>query len=298
MRGSLHLLTPVLGAAFLSLIASGRSWARPSWQRYFGVTPDDIEAMREAAREVLGERELSREELVEGLVSRLGFEHLDEAFRSGWGTLFKPLAWQGDLCFGAPRGNRVTFVRPEVASPGWRGVPDPDDAAPLAIGAYLRAYGPATIDNFGAWLAGGWFGQRRLRTWFGEMGDQLAEVDVEGRTAWVVREDLEGLLATRPKRTVRLLPGFDAWVLGPGTADPATLPAHRRTAVSRQAGWISPIVVVDGVVSGTWQFDDDDVRVAWFEEAGRLPRSALVAEVERLAGIVGRELRLATETVP
>ena len=39
MRGSLHLLTPEDGGAFLSLMASGRSWERPSWQRYFGVTP-------------------------------------------------------------------------------------------------------------------------------------------------------------------------------------------------------------------------------------------------------------------
>src|ERR671929_2164631 len=38
MRGALHLLTPEDGGAFLSLIASGRSWERPSWQSYFGVT--------------------------------------------------------------------------------------------------------------------------------------------------------------------------------------------------------------------------------------------------------------------
>src|SRR5207253_3487422 len=38
MRGTLHLLTPEEAGAFLSLIASGRSWERPSWQQYFGVT--------------------------------------------------------------------------------------------------------------------------------------------------------------------------------------------------------------------------------------------------------------------
>jgi hypothetical protein len=39
MRGTLHLLTPDEGGTFLSLIAAGRSWERPSWQRYFRVTP-------------------------------------------------------------------------------------------------------------------------------------------------------------------------------------------------------------------------------------------------------------------
>ena len=39
MRGTLHLLTPEEAGFFLALMASGRSWERPSWQRYFGVTP-------------------------------------------------------------------------------------------------------------------------------------------------------------------------------------------------------------------------------------------------------------------
>ena len=37
----------------------------------------------------------------------------------------------------------------------------------------------------------------------------------------------------------------------------------------------------------------DEVRVAWFREAGRRPRQALKAEVERLSSIIGRDLRLA-----
>jgi hypothetical protein len=45
MRGTLHLLPPQEAGAFLSLIASGRSWERPSWQRYFGVTPKKMDAL-------------------------------------------------------------------------------------------------------------------------------------------------------------------------------------------------------------------------------------------------------------
>ena len=46
MRGTLHLLTPEDGPAFLALMASGRTWTRPSWVRYFGATPDDIDRLR------------------------------------------------------------------------------------------------------------------------------------------------------------------------------------------------------------------------------------------------------------
>src|SRR5262245_51079208 len=159
MRGTLHLLTPEEAGAFLSLISSGRSWERASWQRYFGVTPKQVEALRVAAGAVLADGPLSREELVAALTARRGLKHVGEALRSGWGTLLKPLAWQGALCFGPSRGNRVTFTLPETASSRWRPLPEPDEAAPVAMTAYLRAYGPTTSDAFGNWLAGGYFGK-------------------------------------------------------------------------------------------------------------------------------------------
>jgi len=137
MRGTLHLLTPEDGGAFLSLIAGGRSWERPSWQRYFGVTTKSMDLLREVAREALDGTVLSREELVAAVTSRKGLGHIAQELRSGWGTLLKPLAWQGDLCFGPSRGGRATFMRPEAASSRWAGVPDPEEAAPAAIVAYV-----------------------------------------------------------------------------------------------------------------------------------------------------------------
>jgi hypothetical protein len=290
MRGTLHLLKPGEAGAFLSLMASGRSWERQSWQRYFGMTPKQIEGLRGAARAALADGPLTREDLVAAVVAQRGFRHIGEALRSGWGTLLKPLAWQGDLCHGPSQGTRVTFMLPESASARWTGVPPPEDAAPIAIRSYLGAYGPATMDAFGNWLAGGYFGKRQLRAWFGELEPQLAEVDVEGERAFVLAEDLDELASTAPTPAVRLLPGFDQYVLGPGTGDGRVVPTARRAAVSRQAGWISPIVVVGGVVSGTWEIDGDQLRVAWFPEAGRQPRKALGVEVARLAQILGRDL--------
>jgi hypothetical protein len=291
MRGTLHLLRPEDGGAFLSLMASGRSWERPSWQRYFGVTPKQMQALRRAARTALESGPLTRDELATAVAAQRGMRHVGEALRSGWGTLLKPLAWHGDLCFGPSQGNRVTFMRTEDASARWRGLPDPDEAAAAAIAAYFRTHGPATIDAFGNWLAGGWFGKRQLRAWFGALGERLVELDVEGEAAYVLAEDLDELVSTTPSTAVRLLPGFDQYVLGPGTADGRVVPASRRAAVSRQAGWISPVVVAGGVVSGTWDLDGDEVRVAWFGELGKPPRSALREEVSRLSSILARDLR-------
>jgi hypothetical protein len=185
----------------------------------------------------------------------------------------------------------VTFVRPEDASSRWAPLPDPEEAAPAAIASYFRAYGPATFEAFGNWLAGGYFGKRQLKAWFGEVEARLAEVDVDGTSAYVLAEDLDELLTTRPTTAVRLLPGFDQYVLGAGTADGRVVPSSRRAAVSRQAGWISPVVVVGGVVRGTWELDADAARIAWFREAGKPPRRALGEEVARISSVLGRELR-------
>ncbi|MDP9281623.1 MAG: winged helix DNA-binding domain-containing protein [Chloroflexota bacterium] len=291
MRGTLHLLTPEDGGAVLSLMASGRSWELPSWERYFAMTTKHWDALRPAVREALDGKVLTRDELIAAVVAQRGLGHLGDALRSGWGTLLKPLAWQGDLCFGPSRGTRVTFVLPAAASSRWAGILEPDQAAPIVIVAYLGAYGPATIDNFRNWLSRGRVSARQIRKWFSALGDRLAEVEVDGERRYVLAKDVDELASARPTTAVRLVPGFDQYVLGPGTEDAHIVPAKRRTAVSKQAGWIAPIVVAGGTVKGTWEVDGERLRVDWFKESGKPPRTKLGEEIERLSTILGRALR-------
>lgn len=291
MRGTLHLLTPADGGAILSLMASGRSWELPSWERYFGMTTKHWDAFRPAVREALDGKTLTRDELIAAVVAKRGLGHIGDALRSGWGTLLKPLAWQGDLVFGPNRGTRVTFVLPTAASSRWVGVPEPEEAAPIVIVGYLGAYGPATIDNFRNWLSRGRVSARQIRIWFKALGERITEIEVDGERRYVLAKDLDELASSKPTMAVRLLPGFDQYVLGPGTEDGHIIPAKRRTAVSRQAGWIAPIVVAGGSVKGTWEVDGDRVRVDWFKESGRPPRSMVAAEIDRLSAILRRDLR-------
>jgi hypothetical protein len=292
MRGALHLLTPDDGAAFLSLISAARPWARPGWDRYFDMNAERWEAYRDAAREALDGATLTRDELIDALVARPGLGHLGEAIRSSWGTMLKPLAWQGELCFGPSRGTRVTFRRPADASPTWAGLPRPDAAAPIAIRAWFGAYGPAPIEAFHAWMGGGFMRKRELQRLVGAAMSELVEVDVEGSRAFILADDADDLAAARPSAAVRLLPGFDAWILGVGSKDPHVIPPARRLAVSRQAGWISPVVIAGGVVAGTWRQDGSRLAVDWFRESGRPPRRAIGEEADRLARILGTERKL------
>ena len=182
-------------------------------------------------------------------------------------------------------------MRPQVASKTWAGVPPIEEAWSSALMGYLGAYGPATPDNFSAWLFRGTIPKRRIKSWFADLSDRLATVDMDGEKAFIPADQLDDLAAAKASRTLRLLPGFDQWVLGPGTDDGHVTPAARRSAVSKTAGWIAPTVVVGGFVRGTWALDGDRVAISWFREAGRSPTKAIKDEVARLSAIVDRELQ-------
>jgi hypothetical protein len=286
-RGATHLLTPEEGGAYLALRAASRMWELPSWQSHYGLTPSDWPPFREAVREVLVDGPLTREELGAAVTARPRFRHLGFAFTDGADTLLKPLAWQGDMSFGPLRDGRTTFQRLD-RNPRWAGVPDLDVAGPGAVEAYFRAYGPATPDHLRYWLGEGLgVGRKRIQSWIAGLGERLAAVDVDGEPAYVLRGDLEDLAATRATTAVRLLPAYDQWVLGPGTADAHVVPPSRRALVSRGAN----LVIVGGVVSGTWSLTDDQIITAWFADAGPPAREALAEEVARLATIFGRPLQ-------
>lgn len=291
-RGATHLLTPEEGGAFLALRAASRMWELPSWQSFYGLTPSDWPLLRGAVREALADGPMTRDELGAAVTALPKFRHLGFAFADGAGTLLKPLAWQGDMSFGPPRDGRATFQRLDV-NPRWTGLPGLDEAGMQAVEAYFRAYGPATPDHVRYWLGEGLgAGRKRIQTWIASLGDRLAVVDIDGEPAYILREDLDALAATPATTAVRLLPGHDQWVLGPGTADARVVPPARRALVSRKAN----LVIVGGVVSGTWSLSDDQAVVSWFPEAGPPPHEALAEEVARLAGILDRPLRPTVET--
>jgi hypothetical protein len=286
-RGATHLVTPEDGGAYLALRAASRMWELPSWQSFYGLTPSEWPRLREAVREALADGPMTRGELGAAVTTQPEFRHLGPAFTHRSDTFLKPLAWQGDMSFGPPREGRATFQRLD-RNPRWAGAPDLNEAGMRAVEAYFRAYGPATHEHVQYWLGGGLgAGRKRIQSWLAAFGGRLAAVDIDGDSAYVLREDLDELAATPASTAVRLLPGHDQWVLGPGTADAHVVPPARRQLVSRQAN----IVLVGGVVSGTWSLSGDQVIAAWFAEAGPPAREALAEEVARLATILDRPLQ-------
>lgn len=287
-RGSMHYLSPEDGGIYLALRSAGRQWELPSWVEYYGLTASDWPDFRAAVRASLSDGPLTVVELGRALTKHREYRHLKPIFDEGAATLIKPLTWLGDMSFGPPRDGMNTFQRLD-SNPRWRGIPDLDDAGTRAITAYLRTYGPATLDHLHYWLGNGLSaGRKRITTWFSELGDRLVAVDVEGTAAYVMREDVDALEATVPSEAVRLLPGHDQWVIGPGTKDVQVTPLSRRDLMTRKA---NPLIV-GGVVRGTWAQKGDELKVTWLDRL-RPPEEQIEQEVGRLAAIYERDLHLA-----
>jgi hypothetical protein len=250
MRGTLHLLPAGEWRMWIAVLRT-REWRiTPGWVRYHGITEAELDAVTTAVPEALAGDPLTRDELAERVAAITGHTHLGEQLRSGWAAVFKPAANRGLLCQGPPRDGNVTFTDPAR----WLGVAggdaDPATAMATVLGRFLDAHGPATRDDLARWLG---VTPKAARLVLAAHADDLVEVSVEGHEAWMTPDGAAAAAGSSPGEGVYLLPAFDPYVLAPISHRAHTIPDGRVDDVSRAAGWISPVLLVDGRIAGTWQ---------------------------------------------
>lgn len=286
MRGTLHLWAADDYPLVVAALGRRETWRRPVWFRYFNVTEAEMEALIEGIGEILGDgRPRSRAELASEIGDRLGPKHA-ENLGSSWGTYLKPAAMRGLLCQAAGEGNTVSFTRPDVWLGRWRSV-DPDEALTTLVTRYLAAYGPATAKEISRWWGGALQPIKAAIE-----GLRTVEVEVGGERGLVLAEDLAAIEATAPSAGPRLLGPFDPLTVGSG-ARAWFLPKAVEKRVSRTAGWISPIVLLDGRAAGVWTSERvrDRLRVVVdpFESFPKRTLRAIEAEAQGVGSAHGLE---------
>lgn len=281
-RGGSYLFTPEHASMLLSVRTATRIWEKPRWQRQGDFLLDDWEPFRHAIREVLADGPKTRDEIGAHLTTIPALRHLAVgATGTGSDSLYKPLHWWGDICFGPYRDGHATF-RLLAGDPRWPGLPDVDTAGRQAIACYLGAYGPATMENLLYWLTEGLgVPRRRLARWLADLGDEVSIIRTESGESYVLTADLKELATATPSESVHLLPGFDPWVLNPGTADTRIVPSTRRALATRGAN----LVMRGGEMTGTWRIRGQTLDIAWFSDAGKPPATAIDVAIQRLAAI-------------
>jgi hypothetical protein len=182
-----------------------------------------------------------------------------------------------------------------VAAADWLGPPpegeaDADAAAARVAERYLAAFGPASVEDFAAYVGRG-KGLARLRGGVEALGERLAHFQDDAGRALVDLAQAPRPPADTPAAP-RLLARWDSLLLAYGTRHRTrVLPeAHRSTVITKNAD-VLPTFLVDGLVAGTWlpRRDADGTPRIELRPFGRLrgdDRTALEVEAERLLPVL------------
>ncbi len=298
MRGTVHLIPSNEFGVFVQGCAR-RGARTDAWMTRAGLPVDRIDRLVEAAANVI-DYPLTRTEVAERLRDDLGLTMRHSGGR-GWGGpanapgfdlggstvsvggILGLACMRGLACSGPSRGNEATFVRPDSWLPRWKEWNQEDAEAEL-LRRYLQAHGPATVADFAMWT---YMTSRDAREIWSRLETELSPVNVAGRIGWVLRADLGLLMGAKVERPlVRLLPYFDSFLLGHKEKGHLVDAAHYKR-VYRAAGWLSPVVLLDGHVAGVWSYKRQagrlGVRVEPFGPFTDEVKSLVTKEAEDLA---------------
>ena len=281
VRGTLHIHS----SDELSLWTAARR-AVVGEEDYAADGVENVDDVVSAIGEALRGRRLSREELADAVVERVG-PGPREKLASGWGYYIGDAAIADVLCFGPPQGQKVTFVHVEDWLAPQR-VWDPHEALREVARRYAATYGPVTYRQFREW-----FTSRHLTV-------DMARGLFEGL-------DLPDVEPVEPSTSVRLLPEYDPYVMGfrerehlVPTEVREQVAAHGKGRYEGPAG--TPFLVVDGVCAGIWSRKKGakriELTVVPARKLTRAERAAIGDEADRIGSFLGLEPRLAIEGPP
>ena len=236
-----------------------------------------------------GEQELTRAEII---------QRLDQAGLPAEGQapihLIARAALEGWLCQGPRRGRDETYTLSER----WIGELNPlprEQALGRLARRYLAAYGPATLEDFASWVK---LKAADVRLGWEQLDGETVAIETGGKTLALFQDQLDGLdewAGFQPEPVVRLLPRFDALLLGYASRDWLVDPAYARR-VHPGGGMLRATLLVDGRLAGTWKTQSLKrglrVEVDPFEPLpdGVLP--ALEKEAADLGRFLGQEAQI------
>lgn len=251
-----------------------------------GMAPDGEAWLDQACDEVLGE--LGRSGALSAAALRARVPHVEASVEHSLGKAYAGrfavvgrvltvLSAEGRVMRVANEG-RWTSSRPlwgtteQVLGP--QPVLDEDAARTELVRRWLRAFGPGTEADVRWWLGSTLAAVRRS---LAEL--EAVEVDLDGRTGWVLPDDVEPVAPVSP--WAALLPALDPTVMGWSERDWYVGP--HRAQVFDTVGNAGPTAWWDGRVVGGWDIaPSGEVEVLLLEDVGDEARAAIDARADAL----------------
>lgn len=284
-RGTLHVL-PASELPLWAAAMQGQTLLSKE-PLYADLSHKKTEALLDAIGVALDGHNLTREELTERVVSRVG-SWARPGLASTWGLLLRPAADRGLLCFGPSRGSKVTFVRADQWIGGWQ-QHDPYEALQEICKSYFAAYGPATPEDFGGWF--GLWNKTAAKQLVDSVKRELVEVRLDGRPAFV-HADNKPSPRTIELDQLHLLPQYDCYVIANVRRAGLIEPSGRQRILSYGRGRYEsatglPVLLINGIVSGIWERKETTrglaLRVESFVKLSAFQKKKVAAEAARIA---------------
>ncbi|MFF9046006.1 winged helix DNA-binding domain-containing protein [Streptomyces parvulus] len=275
MRITLHAVHADDYAAFHAAMLSTLRASRLYDRRYTStrLTPADADAVLAELPAVL-DRPRTGAEMEKELTARFG-EH---AHRVWWALRTYAPVHHG------PTGGPWSFTARNAylaAPPDAGSRPEPAAGVRRLLLSYLRAFGPATAQDFARFTL---LTRGAVDDALRDLGDRVVPVAGRGRAALFDLADAT-VPAEDTEAPPRLLPMWDSTLLAhvvPGRF----LPAEYRPAVVRRNGDVLPCLLVDGRVAGVWRTVEGGVELTAFQPLGKSARRAVTEEAEKLAALL------------
>jgi len=281
MRGTMFLLPSEELSVFVRGSAR-RAAYNLNWTIRHSGSKEDVDRLLDRVAEIL-EEPRTRTHLAKMLTESHRYKTKSKA-AGGWGDkrkvphvkvgtislsmgfLLHIIGARDVICSGPNQGTEASYVCADKWIKNWRDTPQERAERELLV-KYLKANGPATINDFALWE--GLYMKDAKDIWSKE-AENIVEVDVEGSKAGILESDLSELESAKiDEPVVRLVPYFDSFLLG-HKSHLNIVDEKNRKRVYRSQGWVSPVVLVDGRALGVWSHvqkkDDLEVRVTPFSK--------------------------------
>ena len=240
MRGTLHLLATEDVRWMCRLLAAEMTTAERTRHAQLDLTPATLERAREVLGDALrGGVAMPRPDVLDTLRTN----GIDPSGQRGAHILGR-LCQEALLCQGPACERQPTFVLLDDWVP-WSWDPGREEAMAALATRYVAGHGPVTVRDLAGWIG-------RTLTFAREAvalaGDQVRLTEIGGE-AYLVPPEPAPVASTT---AVRLLPGFDEYILGYKDRSVMMSAAEELRVVPGKNGMFLGTVTVGGIVVGTW----------------------------------------------
>jgi len=281
MRGTLHWLAREDVRWMVALMATRVQVASAARiAREYGLDTDTLARCRRALEAALSHGQPVKRGDLYAQLDAIGVD-------SGGQRGLHVLGWmaqEGLVCQGPREGRQPTFVWLDAWIPGAAPLDREEALQRLAL-RYLQGHAPATVVDL-AWWSG--LTQKDAKRALASAASCLQREVRDGETFW----HAPVLPATRSAHAIHLLPAFDEYVIGYRDRTPVVDDGHLRRVIGIN-GLVSPTVIVDGRVAGTWKREADargGIRISPF----RALQDKELAGIGKAAARLGRFLGTST----